>query len=389
MDGTQAEFICFTCRLRELDLIVMELDFDKEIDALLRQTARSEQFATVNGSNAPAHIDADAVSAFAENALPEKTRALYMTHLADCDRCRKILSNVIMLGQNAEVSASSSVTEIIGAVPVPWYRRLLLFPNLAYTMGALVLVFGGLLGFLVLQNSNRMAGTEVSQVANKPPSQPQSAVVPSSAPANSVSAANANTVVSPGAPNFQGTVDVEATPARGLPMEEVKTGEDKNISRESPKGPPESPADPSIERDDGTVVRKTETFSELQNKPANEAKPAMTGGHPAPMTAAPPPPPSAKTDERARGAGVKDAKDKEKKNLALGSAASRRKEVNGKTFSQVGNVWYDDAYQGQQTKDVRRGTNEYKKLDSGLRSIADTLNGTVVVVWRDGAYRIQ
>jgi hypothetical protein len=66
----------------------MELDFDKEIDALLRQTARSEQFAAANGSNAPAHIDADAISAFAENALPEKTRALYMTHLADCGRCR-------------------------------------------------------------------------------------------------------------------------------------------------------------------------------------------------------------------------------------------------------------------------------------------------------------
>jgi hypothetical protein len=366
----------------------MELDFDKEIDALLRQTARSEQFATVNGSNAPAHIDADAISAFAENALPEKTRALYMAHLADCGRCRKILSNVIMLGQNAEVSASSSVTEGIVPVPVPWYRKLFLFPNLAYTMGALVLVFGGLLAYQVLQNRNLNSSSEVSQVANKAPNQPQSAVVHSSEPANSVSAANANTLAAPGAPSFHGTLDVEATPVTGLPIEEVKTGEDKNISRESPKGPPEKTVDKLTERDDGTVVLKQETLSELQNKPASESKPTMTGGQPAPV-AAPPPPPPAKADARARNERIKDSDEKEKKLSAFGSAASGRRVVNGKNFSRVGSVWYDDAYQGQQTKDVRRGTNEYKKLDSGLRSIADTLSGTVVVVWRDGAYRIQ
>jgi hypothetical protein len=369
----------------------MELDFDKEIDALLRQTARSEQFATVNGSNAPAHIDADAISAFAENALPEKTRALYMTHLADCDRCRKILSNVITLGQNAEVSASSSVTEVIGAVPLPWYRRLLLFPNLAYTMGALVLVFGGLLGFLVLQNSKLMTGTEVSQVANKAPDQPQyPAQEPVARTANSVAASNANIAMPTGAPNFHGTMDVEATPGPGIPIDEAKTGEDKQISRENPKGPPEErPADILTERNDGTVVRKAETTSELQNKTANEAKPSMPGGQPAPASAAPPPPPPAKTDARARDERVKDSDDKEKKLSAFGSAASGHREVNGKSFSRVGSVWYDAAYQGQQTKDVRRGTNEYRKLDSGLRSIADRLGGTVVVVWRDGAYRIQ
>ena len=365
----------------------MELDFDKEIDALLRQTARSEQFATVNGSNAPAHIDADAISAFAENALPEKTRALYMTHLADCDRCRKILSNVIMLGQNAEVSASSSVAEVIGAVPVPWYRRLLLFPNLAYTMGALVLVFGGLLGYLVLQNSNLNSSSDVSQVANRVPAQPAyPAQEPAARTANSVAASNTNASVPAGAPNFQGTADIEATPGPGLPIEEVKTGEDKNISRESPKGPPETTIDGLTERDDGTVLRKADTLSELQNKAANEAKPPMTGGMPA---QAPAPPPPLKTEQRARDERLKDSSDKEKKLSAFGSAASGHRKVDGKSFSRVGSVWYDAAYQGQQTKDVRRGTNEYKKLDSGLRSIADTLGGTVVVVWRDGAYRIQ
>jgi hypothetical protein len=258
-------------------------------------------------------------------------------------------------------------------------------------MGGLVLVFGGLLGFLILQNRNMMTGTEVSQVTNQAPAQSgYPAQEPVARVSNSVASANSNIAMPAGAPNFQGTVDTEATPGPGLPVDEVKAGDNKAISRENPKGPPESPANTLIERDDGTVVRKAETFSELQNKPMNEAKPSsMTGGQPAPVSAAPPPPPPAKTDERARGVSAKDSRDKEKKQLALGSAASGRREVDGKTFSRVGSVWYDAAYQGQQTRDVRRGTNEYKKLDSGLRSITDTLGGTVVVVWRDGAYRIQ
>jgi hypothetical protein len=37
---------------------------------------------------------------------------------------------------------------------------------------------------------------------------------------------------------------------------------------------------------------------------------------------------------------------------------------------------------------VRRGSHEFKKLDSGLRSIANELYGTVVIVWKGKAYRI-
>lgn len=343
-----------------------------------------------NGSNAPAHIDADAISAFAENALPEKTRSLYMTHLADCDRCRKILSNLIMLDRGAEASASASIAKAIIPAPVPWYKKLFLFPNLAYTMGALVLVFSGFLGFLVLQNSNRSADVQLSKVSNKPPSEPRSAVVPSTETANSVAAANTNASVAPGSPNFQGVTD--ATP--GL-MPEVdgasKTGEDTAGFRESPKGPPPA-ADVDTERD-GTVLRKEEDrLAEVQNKPANEARQQpMTGGMPAPAAAPPPPPPAVKKDQRSAEPG-KDSDDEDKKMRAkstMGASASVQKRVGEKTFSRSGRVWYDSAYRGQPTKDVRRGTSDYKNLDSGIRSIAESLEGTVVVVWKDGAYRIQ
>ena len=63
--------------------------------------------------------------------------------------------------------------------------------------------------------------------------------------------------------------------------------------------------------------------------------------------------------------------------------------VGGKTFKRTNNVWYDSAYRGQTTTNVARGTQDYKKLDAGLRGIAANLGGTIVVVWREKAYRIQ
>jgi hypothetical protein len=65
------------------------------------------------------------------------------------------------------------------------------------------------------------------------------------------------------------------------------------------------------------------------------------------------------------------------------------RKVGGKTFRNSGGAWYDSAYHGQSTTNVHRNTDDYKKLDSGLRSIANELGGVVVVVWKDKAYRID
>jgi hypothetical protein len=69
--------------------------------------------------------------------------------------------------------------------------------------------------------------------------------------------------------------------------------------------------------------------------------------------------------------------------------SSGRRAVGGRTFERKQGVWYDVAYQGRPTINVRRGTAEFERLDGGLRSIANSLTGTVVVVWGAKAYRIQ
>jgi hypothetical protein len=65
------------------------------------------------------------------------------------------------------------------------------------------------------------------------------------------------------------------------------------------------------------------------------------------------------------------------------------KRISGKGFQRRNNVWYDNSYRGQATTNVRRGTDEYRKLDGGLRSIAESLAGVVVVMWEGKAFRIQ
>jgi hypothetical protein len=70
-------------------------------------------------------------------------------------------------------------------------------------------------------------------------------------------------------------------------------------------------------------------------------------------------------------------------------AAQRTRTLAGKTFTFADGVWYDSAYKRGATVNVRRGTDEYNKLDADLRAIAQKIGGTVVVVWKGKAYRIQ
>jgi len=91
----------------------MELEFDKEIDALLRKANRASPAA--DGAPAAAHLDPDELAAFAENALPDRTRQMYMTHLADCDGCRKMLSGFVSIApEQAVAAAAGCVSQVCG-----------------------------------------------------------------------------------------------------------------------------------------------------------------------------------------------------------------------------------------------------------------------------------
>ncbi len=369
----------------------MEFEFDKEMDAILRRARRGDEVVTSAGS----HLDADEISAFAENAVSDAARQRFTAHFADCTRCRKILSNVIVFNSEAETeTASSAVSVETVEETTPWYRRFFAFPQLAYAMGGLVLLFSGFFGYLILQNMPGAGGSEVSYSTNT-----NAAPMGKSAPASNstvFSAANANTATnstvqtntsattSNSAPSLPSNSSVSATPSENtFALPETKTpviADVQPMATPAPK-PQTKDADNAAGEDDKSLAKVA---------PATPTDQPSAAG--------------ATRQERDR----EDSTSKEdRKNEALSeqklksqrsspqnpkkqvSKAGDTRSVGGKTFNNVGGIWFDSALGKQKQKTVNRGTSEYQKLDAGLRSIADSLGGTVVILWNGKAYRIQ
>ena len=386
----------------------MELEFDKEIDAILRK-ARGSTVAGVDTASGT-HLDADTIAAFAENALPQKTKLLFMKHFADCDRCRKQLAQSAMFNTGADAAAASPVPAPVVEVSVPWYQKLFATQNLAVAMGALVLTFGAGLAYLMFQNSMGANGVSVSQVTEQ--EAPRSAQ------------------------SFGGEADLTANTNANVSVESIANSA-ANISSLPQSG---QVAVNSSGIGTGTgfgSVPSNTAVGAARTQPADERPAEMTDSvagapFPRPADAAPPPPPVS-LDGTTSGEDRKKDSDSEKaevKNLELskrrevddqrgyrrdappaaskagpsraGPLQSQSNQVNnqayemsvtrrvgGKSFNNRDGAWYDTAYRGQATINYRRSSVDYKQLDAAARNIADTLGGTVVIVWKGKAYRIQ
>ena len=138
----------------------MNQTFDKEIDALLRRNSRTaarrgapeDDGAT---SSPSVHLDADELSAFAENALPAASRSLYVAHLADCAECRR---DVARLAGASNVSVESErrvAAEVSGPKAAAWRGWLgaLFAPSvMRFAVPALALCLVGVIAFVALRS---------------------------------------------------------------------------------------------------------------------------------------------------------------------------------------------------------------------------------------------
>ncbi|MDQ3754785.1 MAG: hypothetical protein M3371_08645 [Acidobacteriota bacterium] len=158
----------------------MKFEIDKEMDALLRRHAQSQadprhtsapqdNVASAADAVAGAHLDADELSAYAENALPAPARVRYAAHLTDCDECRKIVTN-ITLANNVAGELEKSAAAVAPAsqtIPAAWRKRLSawLTPHSAWRYAlplvALLVVSGVVL--LALLRSDRQPTGELAQ----------------------------------------------------------------------------------------------------------------------------------------------------------------------------------------------------------------------------------
>lgn len=385
----------------------MEFEFDKEMDILLRQSAR--QVETVSDI-AAAHLDADEINAFAERALPEKARIRATEHLADCVRCRKILSNLPVLNAGSESKiVPAGKTEMIS---VPWYERLFAFPQIVYAMGVLALIFSGIIGIVVLKNSPQNGSLQIAQTDEKSfteksvstAAEDTNTALSNSAVSavNSASSANSNT--SAAAANHP---NKNITTAKPNPAE-AQHETDKSLK------PASNAAAPTDEEKETAKKEKT-TADTDKSAPARKENNYQVDGAADSVTAKPQPEVSQNSVVQNQTLPAPDSprsvqslpingrstqrmsianQAKMKAEVVAGEAkddkgAAETRSVGGKKFRRADGVWYDLNYKGQKTINISRSSEDYQKLDGDLRSIADKFGGVVVIVWKDKAYRIQ
>lgn len=389
------------------------------MDVLLRQAAQSESASEnskfkIQDSKSP-HLDADEISLFAENALPKKSRENAVAHFADCDRCRRILSGLISQQTENEI-VSAKQSEVL-APAVPWYRKLFAFPNLAYTLGALVIVFSGVVAFTVLQSVDNSRNAEVSRISEQPltggPFADNTAIateqgvneimsnsisnasVSNSSMSNATSVSSSNTMMSNAAPGSA----ARSSNANSTSNSADVSNKSNLSSKESVKDEPRSEADAAREvvtelpLQSRSVKNLTEEKTEsakglVEEKTERAKKEDKKDAETTDMAKAAPPPKPAQPSVSENEVTLSDAPTAKSKKLARTQNVETTS-VGGKTFKRAGNGWVDSNYKGQPTINITRGTNDFKKLDSDLRGIAGNLGGTVIIIWKNKAYRIQ
>lgn len=367
----------------------MELEFDKEIDAILRKSRGASAIAATGE-----HLDADVVAAFAEGSVPERARPLYNRHLADCDRCRKLLSQAITMNTAAPLAADGAASSVAGSVSESsWFINLLRMPSFALSMGALVLVFGGALGYIVLNNQSLETATVSQSDTEMQKGGPSAGIelneqIPNSNAASTAANTSANAAASNVSPSAPANTSAAGRPAENLPGtyradQRPFLADGVTAAKPEPAPAPPKAADKPVGERDQEKLKSGDDAKEEKNR-------EVVGGV------------RQETEDRRASGNVALAKKKDGGPTRGAGPVQSQNQVNtqtyempvtrnagGKKFTNRSGAWYDTAYRGQATVNVRRGTDAYKNLDSGLRSIAETLGGTVVVVWKDKAYRIQ
>jgi hypothetical protein len=256
----------------------MEINFDKEMDALLRQTVRRD----INAPAAESHLDTDELAAFSANALPVKARTRAMEHLVDCGNCRTILSNLVFF-EHQEEEKTSAALAATSAVSVAKEASLLerivgffKFPALAYGMACLVLVFGAAMALVVFQNNS---GVEMAQLSKQDTTAPAKAV-----PAQDVGTlSEAVTQANSNAANAPGVVSAVNSASAGgvftVPAASTSSGFSANTSANVASSTLKTESDDERREDSETKVNKTSVVVDG----------IVTSNDPEPKPAPPPP----------------------------------------------------------------------------------------------------
>lgn len=388
---------------------------NNEIDLLLRKLSRPD--GANNVSDQPhsfdeKHLDADELNSYAENALPAAARAHYTEHLADCSKCRGIVSDLSRaagLVVLADTRESRGFKKYLAALFSPLVLR--------YAVPALSLVVIAAIGLIVFRQ--RTADDFLAKRMNTQPAtseaQNEAEGFTSSQPQSGSLARTESEAVKN---NKAGEIpsQTKAVPGRGdtsASSADDTRQESKQLERDAPVAAapqqyaPE-PAPPAVPKSAIFANQRQQDLEVAEKKKVT----AVAEQPPAPKDMAKP---QAKeevrnTDEiaasrsgpaKAPGSSVGGAV--EQRSLAAerrGRDAQKSdkgdaeiRSILGRRFRRESGVWIDTAYESSRsTVNLTRGSEQFRALvadEPGIRTIAEQLDGEIIVVWKRRAYRIQ
>ena len=369
---------------------------NNEMDLLLRRLSRSAS----DSPNDSHHLDADELSLYAENALPAAARARYTEHLAECASCRKLVAQlsssvgVVSATETAKVSGPSALQKFLASLFSPMVLR--------YAVPALGLIIVAVIGLTVLRRNER-ANDSVAQLIEQDQSKattakPEQAQSPSSGLLDNGTlsdkqekvgspAADARTERSketqPASPanapsSASGVADVNQTAP-------VTRAEQPAVANEPP-APKPTPATDENQKKVEAEARKQETPVRTASDKENAYTPGK--GEDSRADAIRVAPSAANAPQVGSVAKLKRARIEEKDKNDADTHS-----IGGRRFRRERGVWIDTAYDSSiSTVNLTRGSEQYRALiadEPAIKTIAEQLDGEIIVVWKGRAYRIR
>lgn len=376
----------------------MANDQEKVIEMLLRRRALQRNSegssAGVPSERSSPHLDADELNAYAEGALPSVTRSRYSMHLADCDNCRRVVT------QLALAAGSTRPSMPLETASAKWLGRLhAIFSARVLRYAIPVLVLLSITTVVIVTMRSRddqplIARNDRPDIQTIPPAAQEQPPVLSKeserteagraeTPADTPADTDRTPSIAQKAPTGEAIptrpqTDAVPQPVRAAPapvqQNTVRDDVESEYATKTAKAKKDESADRLSKEESARVAAAPASGSEVTPRRVEE-----------PTAAAPP------ADFRV-GAARARPKEQRQETLTKEQDTEETRSVSGRRFRRQGQAWIDTAYSSSMAvTNVRRSSEQYRSLvadEPGIRAIADQLDGEIIVVWKRRAYRI-
>jgi hypothetical protein len=387
----------------------MRQETNNEMDLLLRRLSRRGDEGARDGGTGPGdrHLDVDELSSYAQNVLPPAARARYTEHLSECVSCRKLVTELALsLGA---VTAAAPVKTGLAATGLKAFLASLFSPMvLRYAVPALGVLLVMVVGFVALrrqardefvaqvgvQQKQRAAETaEPGEVAPTPPPREGFHDSQQSKPDNQQPPVGQRTERRRDADTSEGAATGAAAAPVTKPVDEVSTSETRPAAV-AVEAPPAAPKVAAAQEESKETSEDKKAEAPPKKQP--ETSDFVSDGAKADSNKAANEAPARRVSELP----VQNRGDRGLQALRPGSARSRddkdeteTRSVAGRNFKKERGIWVDTAYDSStRIRNLARGSESFRAFvadEPAINTIAEQLDGEVIVVWKGRAYRIR